>query len=160
MSGNLRTERKAGRLQRILGMRLLRVAAASVLSVAAMLLWRGVERSAPLEDVVSGSAAVASAMTHDAGSGVAIEQRLASRQPAQPVGVDARPQLLARTRATDAEGDTPSTSAILSPSAEQFAESGESARVRLRRLAFRHAPYGEPSPFDATAPPAPSPRNG
>ena len=160
MSGDLRTGRKAGRLQRILGMRLLRVAAVSVLSLAAMILWRGVEPSAPLVDVVSGSAAVASALTHDTGSGVAVEQRLASRQPAQPVGLDGRPQLLARTRATDADGGAPSTSALASPAAEPFADIGEAAQACLRRLAIGHAPHGEPSPFDATAPPASSPRNG
>jgi hypothetical protein len=139
-------------------MRLLRVATASVLSLAVMLLWRGVEPSAPRNDVVTGSAAVASALTH--GSDVAVGQRLASRQAAQPAGVGGRPQLLARTRATDADGDTPATSALVSPSAELFADIGESARACLRRLAIGHAPHGDPSPFDATAPPASRPRNG
>ena len=160
MSGDLRTGRGAGRLRRILGMRLLRVASAGVLSLAAMLLWRGIEPSAPLTSVVTGSAAVASALSHDAGSDVAVEQRLPSRQAAQPARVGGHPQLLARTRASDAGGDVPSTSALASPSAALFTDVAESARTRLRRLAIGHAPYGEPSPFDATAPPAPSPRNG
>jgi hypothetical protein len=160
MSGDLRTGRVAGRLRRILGMRLLRVAAAGVLSLAAVFLWRGAEPSAPLADVVTGSATVASVMTRDVDSGVAVEQRLASRRPAQAVGVDGQAQLLARTRATDAGGDTPSTSALASPSAELFADMGESARACLRRLAIDHAPAGERAPFDATAPPVSSPRNG
>ena len=101
MSGDLRTGRGAGRLRRILGMRLLRVASAGVLSLAAMLLWRGLEPSAPLTNVVTASAAVASALSHDAGADVAVEQRLPSRQAAQPARVGGRPQLLARTRATD-----------------------------------------------------------
>jgi len=160
MSGDLRTGRGAGRLRRILGMRLLRVASAGVLSLAAMLLWRGLEPSAPLTNVVTASAAVASALSHDAGADVAVEQRLPSRQAAQPARVGGRPQLLARTRATDADGDTPFASVLASPSAELFADLAESARACLRRLAIGHAPYGEPSPFDATAPPTSSPRNG
>ena len=160
MSGDLRTGRVAGRLLRILGMRVARVATVGVLSLAALLLWRGVEPSAPLKDVVTRSAAVASALWHDARSVVAVEQRLPTREAAQPARVGGHPQLLARTRATDSEGDTPSTSALASPLAAPFADIEDSARACLRRLAIGHAPHGEPSPFDATAPPASSPRNG
>jgi len=141
-------------------MRVLRLATAGVLSLAALLLWRGVTLSTPLADVVTRSAAVASALAHDAASDVAVEQQLPSREAAQPDRVTGRPQLQARTRATDADGDTPSASALASPSADLFADVGESARACLRRLAIGHAPYGEPSPFDATAPPASTPRNG
>jgi len=65
-----------------------------------------------------------------------------------------------RSRATDGDGDPTPTSALASTTTTPLGNVAHSTRARLRRLALGHAPYGEPSPFDATAPPAMRPRNG
>ena len=160
MGGNLRARLEAGRLQRTLAMRMLRVASASVLSLLAVLTWNAAEFSAPRTDPVDASTAVSSAVATHAGVVAAGEEWLSSHKAARSTRVGSRPLLLARSRATDGEGDLPQTVALASRTAAQFRDVAESSRARLRRLSLGHAPYGETSPFDATAPPVSSPRNG
>lgn len=146
MSGDLRAGPVAGRLQRTLAMRMLRVASASVLALIAMLLWGGTELSLP--------------RAYQDGPAVAAAQRLTSRKAAQSALVGGRHQLFVRSRAGEGDGDSASFIALASSRADLFSDVAQSSRTRLRRFALGHAPSGEPSPFDATAPPASSPRNG
>jgi hypothetical protein len=65
-----------------------------------------------------------------------------------------------RSRAGEGDGD-PAPASLLAPTrAQLFVDVSDLTRAHLRWFALGHAPYGEPSPFDATAPPAPGPRNG
>lgn len=156
MGGDFRALLGAERTQRTFAVRLLRVASASVLAVIALLLWRAAEPSAPgAHDV-----AVSSAVTHDVGVTVAPARPLPSPKAAQSARVGGRHQFIGRSRATDADGDPTPTSALASSPVALFGDVEDSARACLRRLALGHAPYGEPSPFDATAPPTSRPRNG
>jgi hypothetical protein len=139
-------------------MRALRVACASVLACLALLVWRAAEPSAARAFDAGISSALSSVLPHDAGSSVAPARPLTSPKAAKSAHVGGRHQLLARSRATDGDGDPP-TSVLAATSAESY-DVADSARACLRRLALGHAPYGEPSPFDATAPPASSLRNG
>jgi len=158
MGGDLRAVPGAER-QRTLAMRFLRVASAGVLSLVALLLWLAAEPSAPRAHD-GGSSAVSSVVTQHGGSTVAAARTHTSRQAAQSARVAGRRQFLARARATEGDGDATPASALPSSPATPFGDVAQSARARLRWLALGHAPYGEPSPFDATAPPASSLRNG
>jgi hypothetical protein len=161
MGGNLRAGPKAGRLQRTLAMRAFRAASASVLALFALLVWRAVEPSALRADRVDPSTAVANALaTHVGAVAAAAEQRLSSHETAQFTRGGSRLQPLARSRATDGDGALPHAVPLASASVQSFADATAATRARLRRHALGHAPYGETSPFDATAPPASSPRNG
>jgi hypothetical protein len=140
-------------------MRKLRVASASVLALAAMLIWWAAEPSASRQHDLAGSAAVSSAVTQDLGATVAARP-VTNRKAAHAARVAGRHQPLVRARATEGDGDSTPTSALAPSPVALFGDVAESVRARLRRLALSHAPYGEPSPFDATAPPASSPRNG
>jgi hypothetical protein len=160
MGGDLRALLGAGRLQRTLAMRMLRVASASVLSLVALLVWRAAEPSAARAYDVAEASAVPSAVSPGAGSTVAAALPPANRKSAQSARVAVRPQLLARSRATEGDGEATPTCALASSPAGILGDVGASARACLRRLALGHAPYGEPSPFDATAPPTSGPRNG
>jgi hypothetical protein len=160
MGGNLQVLLGAERLQRTLAMRMLRVASASVLAIATLLLWLAAEPTAPRAHDIGASSAVTSAATHDVGSSVASARPITSPKAARSARVHGRHQFVARSRATDGDGDPTPTSALTFSPAALFGDIENSARACLRRLALGHAPYGEPSPFDATAPPTSSPRNG
>jgi hypothetical protein len=160
MDGDFRTVAGAGRLQRTFAMRLLRVASAGVLSLAAMLLWKGLEPSAPRASLAAGARAIATLVTHDAGATAALERRTPDHKEAQPAHVGGLQPLLVRSRATDGDGDPAPLSALASSTTAPLGSVVQSTRAHLRRLALGHAPSGEPSPFDATAPPASRPRNG
>ena len=139
---------------------MLRVASASVLALVAMLLWGGAERSSPRPHDVADSTALSRALAHDGVPAVAAGHGLADTKAARSARVGGRHQPLVRSRATEGDGDPAPTSALASSRTELFGDPGDLTRAHLRWLALGHAPYGEPSPFDATAPPAPSPRNG
>jgi len=161
MSGDLRAISGAGWLQRTLAMRTLRLASASLLALVAMLLWGGAELSAPRTHTAAAeSLAVSGAQTHESGAAVVAARRLADTRAAKAIRADGRHQPLVRSRAGEGDGDPAPTSALATARVALFADLAESARSHLRWLALGHAPYGEPSPFDATAPPAPGPRNG
>jgi len=158
MGGNLRAGPKAGR-QRTLVMRAVRVASATVLSLVALLMWRATEPSVPHARHVDLSTALSNAVATRVGVVALAEQRLSNDAAAQSSRVDGRHQLLARSRATG-DGDAPQTAALVAWPTAPFGDVAGSARARIRRLALGHAPYDETSPFDATAPPASSLRNG
>lgn len=160
MGGDLRAGLGAGWLRRTLAMRVIRVASATVLSLVTLLLCGAAEQAAARAFHVDESTAVSNAIAQHVGAVVAAEQRLANRKAAQSARASGPHPLLARSRATDGDGDAAPVSALLSPTAQLFGDVAESTRARLRLLALGHAPYGEPSPFDATAPPAPKTRNG
>ena len=160
MGGDLWAPQGAEGPKRTVAMRALRVASASVLACLALLLWRAAEPSAARAFDAGVSSALSSLLPHDAGSSVAPARPLTSPKAAKSAHVGGRHQFVARSRATDGDGDPTPTSVLAVTSAEFFGDVADSARACLRRLALGHAPYGEPSPFDATAPPASSPRNG
>jgi hypothetical protein len=141
-------------------MRLLRVASAGVLSLVALLLWLAAEPTAPRAHDLGGSSAVSSVVTQHGGRTVAAARPIVKHEAARSARLAGHQQLLVRARATDGDGDATLTSALASSPAQLLGDIAESARARLRRLALGHAPYGAPSPFDATAPPASSLRNG
>jgi hypothetical protein len=158
MSGDLRAGPGAGRLQHTLAMRMLRVVSASLLSLVALLLWRAVEPLPRAHDPGESTTVSSAFSLHP--RPVVAEPGLTNRKSAQSGRAAGRNQAFVRSRATDGDGDsTPSSALALSP-ATLFGDVAQSARVHLRRFALGHAPYGAPSPFDATAPPASSPRNG
>jgi len=160
MGGNLRLGSGAGRLQRTLAMRVLRVASASVLWLVALLLCIATEPSASRALHLGEPTAIANALSRDIGSTAAAARPLTNRKAALSHRVAGRHQFLIRARAGEGDGDPTSTTALAHSPAQLIGDVANSARVRLRQLALGHAPYGEPSPFDATAPPAPGPRNG
>lgn len=160
MGGNLRVGSGADRLQRTLAMRALRVASASVLSLVALLLCIATEPSTSRALHRGEPTAIANALTRDIGSTVAAARPVTSRKAALSHRVAGRHQLLVRARAGEGDGDPTPTTALAHSPAHLIDDVADSARDRLRQLALGHAPYGEPSPFDATAPPAPGPRNG
>ena len=160
MGSDRRTGLGAPRLQRILMMRLLRVASAGGLALFALLAWMAVEPSAQRGPGPGESIAVARDGSPQLGSVGADDQLLTSRTARQSARVAVRHQLLARVRASEGGGETTLTSALAASLAPLFGDVSASARAELRRLAQRHAPYGEASPFDATAPPTSSRRNG
>ena len=141
-------------------MRAFRAASASVLALFAMLVWRVAEPSAPRADHIDLSTAVSNALATHVGVVAAVKQGLSSHETAQFTRGGGRLQPLARSRATEGDGALPHSVALVSASAEPFGDATQATRARLRRHALGHAPYGETSPFDATAPPASSPRNG
>lgn len=159
MDGNLRAGLGAGRLQRTLVMRLLYVASAGALTLVALLLWNAAEPSAQHAPSGGESATVWSGLSQDVGPAVTAARPQANRS-AKQAGVRVRHLLLSRARLSDGEGDATPTSALVSSPVQLVGNVADSARARLRRLALGHAPYGEPSPFDATAPPLSTPRNG
>lgn len=160
MGGHLWAPLGAERPKRTFAMRALRVASASVLACLALLVWRVAEPSAAGTFDAGISSTLTSVLSHGAGSSVAPARPLTSPRAAKSAHVGGRHQLLARSRATDGDGDPTPTSVLAVTRTELFGDVADSARACLRRLALGHAPYGEPSPFDATAPPASSPRNG
>ena len=160
MGGYLRAPLGAERLQRTFAMRALRVASAGALACLALLLWRAGDSAAAGAHDAGESSAVASLLAHDAGSIAAATRPLTSPTAAKSARAGSRHPLLVRSRATDGEGDPTPTSVLASSPATLFSDVTESTRGCLRRLALGHAPYGEPSPFDATAPPIARPRNG
>ena len=160
MGGDLWAPLGAERPKRTLARRALRVASASVLACLALLLWRAAEPSAASAYAAGVSSALSSVLSHDVGASVAPARPLTTPKSAKSAHAGGRHQLLARSRATDGDGDPTPTSVLAATSAKLFGDVADSARACLRRLALGHAPYGEPSPFDATAPPASSPRNG
>jgi hypothetical protein len=149
-----------GRPQRIHAMRLLRIAFAGALTLVALLTWLAVDPSALRRHGVAGSIEA----SHDGSSELTnareLERGAAARTARQSARVVGRQLLVARSRATDGNGETTLTSPLGSSTAELFGTVAASARVRLHWLAQRHAPYDDPSPFDATAPPVASRRNG
>ena len=160
MGSDLRTGLGAPRLQRILMMRLLRVASAAGLALLALLAWMAVEPSAQRGHDAGESIAVMRGGSPELGSVGADDQLPTSPTARQSGRVAVRHQLLARVRAGEGGGETTLTSALAASLAPLFGDVSASARAELRRLAQRHAPYGEASPFDATAPPTSSRRNG
>jgi len=159
MSGDFRTGSGAGRLQRILAMPLLRGACAGVLALVALLAWMAVSPPVPADHGAGESTAVASGVSSPAGAAFTAV-RGPTKWGAQSARAGIRHQLLVRARATEGDGDTTPTSLLASSPRIPSADVSEPARVRLRLLARRHSPYDEPSPFDATAPPISSRRNG
>jgi len=139
---------------------MLRVASAGMLTLVALLLCAGAELSPPRAHDVTDALAIASVLTHDGGPAVAAGHRLTSTKAAQSAHVGGRHQPLVRSRAGEGDGDPAPTVALAAVRAEPFGNLAKLARSHLRWLALGHAPYGEPSPFDATAPPVSSPRNG
>ena len=160
MGGDLRAPLGAERPKRTFAMRALRVASASVLACLALLLWRAAEPFAASAYDAGVSSALSSVLPHDVGSRVTTARPHPSPKAAKSARAGGRHQLLARSRATEGDGDPTPTSVLAASPAELFGDVADSARACLRRLALGHAPYGEPSPFDATAPPASSSRNG
>jgi hypothetical protein len=159
MSSNLRADLGAGRLQRIVTMRLLRVASAGALALVALLMCVAAPPSARRMHDVGGSSAVTRGIAPELRS-AGTDELPTSRTARQAARVLVRHQPLARARGTYGDGETTLTSALLASPARLFGDRSASARAKLRRLAQRHAPYAEASPFDATAPPTASGRNG
>jgi hypothetical protein len=160
MGSDLRTGVGATRLQRILMMRLLRVVSAGGLALFALLAWMAVGPSAQRGHDADEAIAVVRDGSPELGS-VGADDRLPTSPTArQSARVAVRHQLLARVRAGEGGGETTLTSALAASLAPLFGDVSASARAELRRLAQRHATSGETSPFDATAPPTSSQRNG
>jgi len=158
MSSDLRAGLGAGRLQRTLAVRLLRVACAGGIALVALLALMAAEPSARRGQSDGAPSAVARAQSAECTAG--IDERLSTSPTAsQSARIVVRHQL-ARARATEVDGATTLTSPLLASPARLFGDVAKSARTELRRLAQRHAPSGEASPFDATAPPIVSRRNG
>jgi hypothetical protein len=147
-------------MQRILMTRLLRVTSVGVLSFIALLTWMAASPSAQRGHAVGESTAVASGVSTGLTPVVTADRNLTNRTAAQSARVVVRRLLVGRARASDGDGETTLTFPFLSSPAPSFGDVAESARACLRRLAQSHPPYGEPSPFDATAPPAANRRNG
>jgi len=160
MGSDLRTGLGAPRLQRILMMRLLRAATAGGLALFALLACVGVGPSAQRGHDAGESIAVMRDGSPQLGSVGADDQLPTSPTARQSARVAVRPQLLARVRAGEGGSETTLTSALAASLAPLFGDVSASARAELRRLAQRHAPYGDVSPFDATAPPTSGRRNG
>jgi hypothetical protein len=159
MSGDLRAGSGAGRRQRILVTPQLRATCASVLSLVALLAWMAVSPSVRSGHDAGEPTAVASAVSSPFGAAFTAVRPL-TKQAAQSAHAGVRHQLLVRARATEGDGETTSTSLLASSLRALAGDVAEPARVRLRLLARSHSPYDELSPFDATAPPSSSRRNG
>ena len=82
---------------------------------------------------------------------------LASRRAARPsMPAMFRRQWLGRAADTDGGGDT----ALPASRAERLWDVAHGARAHVDRRPQRHLPSGEPSPYDATAPPSAARRDG
>lgn len=159
MSGDLRARSGAGRLQRIRVMPLLRAACAGVLSLVALLAWTAVSPDVRSGHVADDSTAVAIGVSSPLGAAFTAV-RPVTKWAAQAARAGVRHQLFVRARATEGDGETTRASLLAFSPRVPSGDVAEPARVRLRLLARSHSPYDEPSPFDATAPPNSSRRNG
>jgi hypothetical protein len=159
MSGDLRAGSGAGRLQRIRVMPLLRAACAGVLSLVALLAFAAVSPDVRSGHAATESTAVAIGVSAAPGAAFAAV-RAPTKWAAQAARAGVRHQLLVRARATEGDGETTPTSLLAFSPRVPSGDVAEPARVRLRLLARSHSPYDDPSPFDATAPPSSSRRNG
>jgi hypothetical protein len=159
MGSDLRAGTGAGRLQRILTMRLRRVATVGGLALGALLAWLAAVPPAQRAHDAGAPIAVARGATSELSAGTE-ERPPASPTASQSARVVVRHQLLARARGTDGQGEWTLTGLLAASRAPSFGDVSASAQTELRRLPRRHAPYSEASPFDATAPPTASRRNG
>jgi hypothetical protein len=138
----------------------MRVVSAGVLSLAALLAWMAADSFAQRGHGVVEATAVARSEPARLTSASDAVRRLTSRTATRSGRVILRQLLLARARGVDSDGDPTFAPSLAGSRVELLGDVANSARAQLRRLAQRHLPYGEPSPFDATAPPTSSRRNG
>ena len=158
MSDELRWGMEAGRLQRIAAMRLIRVVSAGLLSLFALVTCMAAAPSAQYGRTIVDSIAAARGKLPAFGAASDVERLLTSRTAGHSARLRVRHLVLARVRTAD--GDAPVVPLLATSRVELLGDIADSARTHLQRYAQRHLPYGDPSSFDATAPPTPGRRNG
>ncbi|SRR5258705_1399020 len=160
MSDERRAGLGAGRLQCVSTMQLTRVVSAGVLSLVALLMWMAAEPSAQRERRVVDSSTAARGTLPELRASRDVGNVPTSPTAMQSARLLVRHLLLARARGADGDGDTTLTPSLAPSRVEPFGDATHSARAHLQRYAQRHLPYGDPSSFDATAPPTRVQRNG